>query len=901
MSIVGAPIDGLDASILTGEWPFVERDAELGWLQRQLRSQNRGGALIVGESGIGKSRLAREFAAAAPNAAVVRITGAPGLKEVPFGALSEVLPGPAMAETRIRGESLGRVAHALAATAGRRRLVVVVDDVHLIDDLSVVVLTRLVESMQAFLVATTRVDSVASPSVLSLWKNGILERLDLKALTPLATDVLVSHVLRGHVDGQALQWLHACTEGNPLYLRELLRGLIDEGAAVCEDGLWGITERPIPRRLVELIDDRLSVLPDEHKRAVEILAYGDPLGLSVFQLLVGAQVAEELEASGIATINQELDGFIVRFAHPLFREVTRAKAPRLRGRAIEQSLVDAVESLALTSTRPEDLMRVAVWRMEGGGKVRPATMLSAAYTAWDRYAFPLAEQLARAAVGAGAGFEAKLLLAVICWSLGRGDEAESILTGLAGEDCTEMELAQLTAIRMNVMTFGASMSVLAAIELAREVERGLTSQTALDLVAATRALIQVAAGDTRAGWATVSEILPRAGADTVPIACLAGSTACALAGRVGDALALADRGVEGSDRAATLSHSMGQHTFTNVRSLALVHAGSLQAADTLVRTAYQTAIRTGHPFAHGHLALEIGRIMLARGHASECIRYAREAAVLFRGTRKPLFLQWALTQLVHAAALIGDDAAADAVVAEIAELDLPREYELDAELSQALAVREAATGRLDAARALLAAGIASAQRSGDRVLEAACLHDMARFGVAGAEVASELELVVADLEGPLPAARLRHVQALARDDGAELEAVAIVFEDLGANLFAAEAASAAALLHRRDSSVRASVAAERRAQRNLDLCGPVHSPGVASVSVQAVLTKRELQTVRLAARGMSNTEIAQTLTLSVRTVANHLQRAYEKLGVSSRRALGEVLAAASPGRRDGGI
>jgi DNA-binding NarL/FixJ family response regulator len=52
-----------------------------------------------------------------------------------------------------------------------------------------------------------------------------------------------------------------------------------------------------------------------------------------------------------------------------------------------------------------------------------------------------------------------------------------------------------------------------------------------------------------------------------------------------------------------------------------------------------------------------------------------------------------------------------------------------------------------------------------------------------------------------------------------------------------------------------------------------------------MLTRRETQLVALAARGMSNAEIAERLVVSVRTVESHLYRAMQKLGVSDRREL----------------
>ena len=48
------------------------------------------------------------------------------------------------------------------------------------------------------------------------------------------------------------------------------------------------------------------------------------------------------------------------------------------------------------------------------------------------------------------------------------------------------------------------------------------------------------------------------------------------------------------------------------------------------------------------------------------------------------------------------------------------------------------------------------------------------------------------------------------------------------------------------------------------------------------LTEREMQVLRLAAKGMSNKEIAKELVLSVRTVQGHLHNIFGKMGVGSR-------------------
>jgi DNA-binding NarL/FixJ family response regulator len=61
-------------------------------------------------------------------------------------------------------------------------------------------------------------------------------------------------------------------------------------------------------------------------------------------------------------------------------------------------------------------------------------------------------------------------------------------------------------------------------------------------------------------------------------------------------------------------------------------------------------------------------------------------------------------------------------------------------------------------------------------------------------------------------------------------------------------------------------------------------PGPADGPVEELLSNRELEVLRLAARGNDNEAIAAELTLSVRTVERHLQNVYDKLGVRGRSA-----------------
>ncbi|MGW3952827.1 LuxR C-terminal-related transcriptional regulator [Streptomyces sp. NPDC004752] len=127
----------------------------------------------------------------------------------------------------------------------------------------------------------------------------------------------------------------------------------------------------------------------------------------------------------------------------------------------------------------------------------------------------------------------------------------------------------------------------------------------------------------------------------------------------------------------------------------------------------------------------------------------------------------------------------------------------------------------------------------------------------------------------------RHADALARGDGPALDRAAAALEERGFLLFAAEAYAQAVRAHRDPSAART---ARTRAVALARRCQGARTPALSGL-VLGELTARQRQIVTLAAAGLSNRQIAERLTLSVRTVGNHLYGAYTRLGASDRGAL----------------
>ena len=138
-------------------------------------------------------------------------------------------------------------------------------------------------------------------------------------------------------------------------------------------------------------------------------------------------------------------------------------------------------------------------------------------------------------------------------------------------------------------------------------------------------------------------------------------------------------------------------------------------------------------------------------------------------------------------------------------------------------------------------------------------------------------------------ARAAYANAVAARDSQALHEVSEAFEGLGANLYAAEASVEAAAVSRRDGRPRDATADEHRAAQLLGRCEGATTPIVQTITARARLTPGELDTAVQAAAGRSNKQIAADSHLSVRTVESHLQRVYEKLGISSRRELADAL------------
>jgi len=885
--------------MVRSEWPLTGRGSELQRLRRQIADPRQHGAVLAGAAGVGKTRLAVECLRGAHRAgcATATVLATRSATALPFGALAPLLPSARQdgaAPSEDRTELLHRCTQALVERAAGRRLVLFVDDAHLLDDASATLIHQVAASRAAFVLATVRTGEPAPDAVVALWKNNLTDRIELGELSRETVEALLSTVLGGLVDGATAATFAFRCQGNVLFLRELVTGAVQDGSLREEGGIWRLAGALAPsQRLVELVEARLVGLTDPERSLLELVSMGEPLGPSELSTLADLDVAESLERQGLLASRRSGRRLEIRLAHPLHGDVLRARIPAMRSRVIARRLADAVE--ATGARRREDVLRIGTWRLEGGGG-SPELMLTAARTAHSSNDFALAERLAEVAVEAGAGFEAALLAAQLAGLQGRGAEAEAALAALAEQAVEDSQRVSVAIARLdNDALFHGQVDE--GLRAAEKAESELSTPALLDELAAKRSTVLLGAKGPNAALEVALPLVDRAEGRTLVWACATAAFGLGRRGSFEQALVIADRGYQ-ANRALARPVAWGPWFHLEHRCQALTLAGRLAEAEQLADAQYQLALEDRSPEAQANFAWRRSIIALDQGRVKTAARYAREGAALTHQLDRPHYEQFCLLNLAWSLALTDRVGEAERTLAQVDALDLPPALYFRVDLIRPRAWAAVAGGDAPGACALLGEGAALCREIGDHVGESTALHDLARLGRAG-DAADRLRELASRIEGPLAAARAAHTDALVVQDGAALSTSADRFESIGCLLLAAEAVCDAATAWRRKGHPRDANAAELRADGLIARCEGATTPALCDLSSRSWLTPAEHTAAVRAAAGASNRQIAQELSLSVRTVENRLLQVYRKLGVGGRSDLPEALRSLSGPRAAG--
>jgi DNA-binding CsgD family transcriptional regulator len=831
--------------------------------------------VLAGPPGVGKSRLAAELAARATAAGdrTRTITATTATRLLPLGALTQALSPPE--STLDASAALWSAIEGLRAEAAEGRVLFVVDDAHLLDDLSATVLHRLAADRALTVVATMRTSEPVPAPIAALWTEDIADRLEVGPLTRADVDELASSVLGGAVAPATREELWRLSQGNVLFLHEIVVGAVDAGTLTRAAGTWE-HQGPLARssRLEDAIAARLDALGSEVQPALEIVAIGGRLGYRVMEKLVDAALIAQLEDAGFLAVVQDGRRAYVRSPHPLYTEVVRNRMGRARTHAVVAMLVEALE--ASGGRRREDALQMGAWLLDAAAPANAAILTRASAEA-DRRGDPvLAERLARAALDAGAGEEARLILGESLRGQGRNEEAEPILADLArhalDDDVRVRAVRWFAKLRFfDPQRFDEG---LAALARAREDvqpphDRLLTAEHGMMLLHLGRFTEALAVAST------ITEAEPVDDTALV-LALTAAAGARVWLGQPGRANRDALRGLALAERVAPeFEYSLlASSLFSNWL------LGRHPSPSPVLHHEVGTDVEASRPGTGPH----VSATLVFEGRIADSVPVLDVIIDLIRASNPEGSLAVFLGYRAEAAALLGDTATARALVDEARAVRGPYHC-YDYSIERADVWTRVADGRVaEAVDYTIAVADAHVTEPG---YEALALHDAVRLGAAD-RVVDRLHATAARAPEPGRIATFAaQATAVTAGDGDALVEIVDAYEVAGTMLWAAEAAAQAATAFERAGNGVRALELRRRADALVDRCGGVRTPGLVTRLPQ--LTDREHEVATLAARGLSNPQIAERLFVSARTVENHLAHVYDKLGVRGREHLAAAL------------
>lgn len=873
-------------------WPLTARAAELDVFSRMWGTGRGRSVVVFGPAGVGKTRLAEEFLARATRGGVPRgrATASAAAGRVPLGAIAHLLPAGVDLADPVRG--FAQVASVLGGSARTR--VVMIDDLHWLDAASAILLRQLLDAGSIRLIGTVRAGEPVNEAVQLLCTDDAVCRIDLAAFSPQQVEQVVRAALGGVVGRHTVRRLHDASGGNALYLRELVSGALASGALAGDGEIWELAEGRMvgTPRLVELIGARLRAAGSEGRGVLELLALCEPVPLADAEAVAGMDVLVGLEAAGLIRTRTDRAGTDLSLAHPLYAEVIRADLAPLRSRRLLLDQADRARARAGAAPGP-DTRRIAAWQLEATGHAEAALLIEAAALARHAHDYVQARSLLQALAEEDHTTASRVMLGEVLWQLGETARADAVLAAAASAAGDEHEFLAVTMARAANRFWGEG-DHRGTFELFEKARERVTDPACLKSLRHVEGTMRISAGDPRRGLELLEDLAEDvAGSAADPVAWLNAASAIpgglSHVGRTEEALAWADRAYRAHQRIA--DQVLFAHPASQLISgvVALTAAGRLAEAREKAEAAIAQLAEAHAPAINVWMVVYLGHLELLAGRVADARRWFAEAAALARTLSRTSAMNLALVGLALAAALLGDVAAAELAAAEASGHPVQPVYGHWNALATVW-LRVARGHDPQTVRTLLSEAAERARISGLLYGEALLLAGLARLGGA-AQAAPRLAEIAETFDGALVPALSHLATALAADEPAPLLAAAAELAAFGADLMAAEAANAASAAYARSGDARRAAAAAQEARRHLDKCGDERprTPLLQASQATAALTERELEIAQMAAHGTPSREIAEALHVSVRTVQNHLQRAYTKLGVSSRAELTRAL------------
>jgi DNA-binding CsgD family transcriptional regulator len=903
---------------------IVGRDFELMAVSEFLAGEGPRALVLSGRPGIGKTTLWSAGSAAGAERGLRVLSARPSGAEaqLSFTALIDVcdgvdtalegVPAPqrsALDVALLRADpgstppepgaiALGLL-NVLRALAAEGPLLIALDDIQWLDAASADALAfaarRLEQEPIAFLLAKRPGRAAALESA---FEHRAIERLDVGPLSLGATRRILADRLDLSLSRQVLRRVVESAVGNPLFALELGRTLVERGPLEPGEGM------PVPDALEDMLGARVGKLPAPVRRLLLAVALSG--GLHTGELVAIAEPGafdDALDASLLV-----VDGDRVRAAHPLLAAAARKRSKARDRRELHQALAGVVTDselralhLALATDRPDAELAATV----------AAAAAAASARGGREQAVRLAEHALRL-TPEGSDERAERLLA-----LGTALEVAAELqriTDVVRPALDWLPAGPPRARAWLLLSEGADIRTAADYQLHLErawqecrndpaLRARILAKRSMEISASTlERLPQAEAFAVAAGV-----VANQAGPYERRLALVAMGWVRGVTGRSLDDIC--ERHRAASPEAAYLAESPDR-----VAAQRLVWRGEMAAARALLTEQLALADERGEPISYALQRLHLCEAELRAGEWDAAERlldeweesgdeellvppmYARCRALLAAGRGQPAEAEHWAADVIEAARAVGvswDKFESERACA-IAALLAP----------DAASAAERARGVWEHTRA---AGIdePGVFPVAPELVEA--LADLGEFEEAQAVIERLTALAEAQEHpwGLVTARRCAATVALAakaydEQAGAELSDAADEYERLGLRFDAARCRLVLGRTQRRFKQWGAARASLERAAADFDALGSGGWADRARAELERVgarrprptgeLTPTEERVVALAAEGLANKQIAQTLFVTVHTVEVHLSRAYAKLGVRSRAQLAGRLA-----------
>jgi class 3 adenylate cyclase/tetratricopeptide (TPR) repeat protein len=517
----GSARSRLDLSRERGLSRFVGRSEEMEQLEEALeRAQEGKGAVlgVVAEPGIGKSRLCQEFAdrCRARGIDVYETQAQAHGTSIPFLPVLQMMrgyfgiedrdsdrvarekiagrlllldpdfsddlplvfdflgvPDPERPAPQVSGEARQRllrgVIRRLYRVPGRTEVVVnVIEDLHWMDEGSEQIIAEVVSAIEG--TATLALLNYR-PEYRAEWADSpIYRRLPLLPLGPDSTEELLADLAGDDpsLDGLA-ELVHERTGGNPFFIEEVVRELVEAGYLQGERGLYRLTKPVGDTGVPATVQAILAARIDRLATAKALLQAASVIGKEVPEpaLRMVAGVEDEALAEGLkeligAGFLYEAEIYperVLAFSHPLTQEV--AYGSQLGEQRAQAHAATARALIELNPDKHDELAALIAQHLELGGEKLEAARWTARAAHWAGHAHPrdalrlwtkvseLVSDLHEDDETAALGVFSRLLQLDYAWRLGMPKERVDALVDEAREIATRTgDVQSLALLRM---------------------------------------------------------------------------------------------------------------------------------------------------------------------------------------------------------------------------------------------------------------------------------------------------------------------------------------------------------------------------------------------------------------------------------------------------------------------